>query len=84
MDPWSPVLVKRLAERNRVIMFDNRGTGKTSAGAEAFSIERFADDAAALLVALGIEEVNVAGWSMGAHVAQEMALRRPEKVRKRL
>ncbi len=82
MDLWSPVLVKRFAEQNRVIVFNNRGIGKTSAGSEAFSIERFADDAAALLAALGIEEANVAGWSMGAQVAQEMALRHPEKVRK--
>jgi len=81
MDLWSPVLVKRLAERNRVIMFDNRGIGETSTGKETFSIERFADDAAALVSALDIEEANILGWSMGAQTAQEMALRHPEKVR---
>jgi len=82
MDLWSPVLVKRLAEENRVIMFDNRGIGETSTGKETFSIERFADDAAVLLSALGIEEADVLGWSMGAQIAQETALRHPEKVRK--
>lgn len=81
MDLWSPVLVKCLAEENRVIMFDNRGMGRTSAGSEVFSIERFADDAEALVSALDIEEINILGWSMGAQVAQETALRHPEKVR---
>jgi len=65
----------------RVIAFDNRGTGQSDfpAGAE-YTIPVLADDAAALLDALGVDSAHVYGISMGGMIAQEMALRHPDRV----
>jgi pimeloyl-ACP methyl ester carboxylesterase len=66
----------------RVIVFDNRGTGRSDfpAGAE-YTIPVLADDAAALLDALGVDSAHVYGISMGGMIAQEMALRHPDRVK---
>jgi pimeloyl-ACP methyl ester carboxylesterase len=80
MNLWEPWLLDRFAERYRVIVFDNRGTGGTETGSHPFSIGQFADDTAALLQSLGIAQAHVLGWSMGSLVAQELALRHPSLV----
>jgi pimeloyl-ACP methyl ester carboxylesterase len=67
--------------RRRTIAFDNRGTGRSSLESGPFSMEQFADDAVAVLDALGIASAHVLGMSMGTFVAQVMALRAPERVR---
>jgi 3-oxoadipate enol-lactonase len=66
----------------QVIVFDNRGTGQSDfpAGVD-YTIPLLADDAAALLEFLGIDAAHVYGVSMGGMIAQELALRHPEKVR---
>lgn len=64
-----------------VITFDNRGSGRTDKPEEAYSIARFADDAAALLDLLAIPSALVYGSSMGGFIAQELAIRHPDKVR---
>ena len=69
-----------LERHHKVIVFDNRGSGLTETSAAAFTISTLSDDAAALLHALGIKQAHVVGWSMGGNVAQELALRHPEKV----
>src|SRR3954454_17078742 len=69
-----------LAERHRVISFDNRGIGASERGEGAITMATLAADAAALLDALGIERAHVIGWSLGSAVAQELALAAPEKV----
>jgi len=70
------------AREFKVIVFDNRGTGQSDfpAGAD-YTIPLLADDAAALLDFLGIDAAHVYGVSMGGMIAQEMALRHPERVR---
>jgi pimeloyl-ACP methyl ester carboxylesterase len=82
MDAWSPKLVETLAERYRVIVFDNRGMGLSTASAKEFTVPLMAEDTAGLMAALGIEKAHVMGWSMGSTIAQELALRHPEKVNK--
>lgn len=82
MDFWDRVLLKKLASTYRMIIFDNRGMGKTTASEKEFTVELFADDTAALLDALGIERAHVLGWSMGTSIAQELAFRYPDKVNK--
>ncbi len=77
---WEEAILDRLAERYRVIVFDNRGMGDTDAGTASFSIRQFAEDTWGLLRALGIEKCFVLGWSMGSLVAQELALAHPERV----
>jgi 3-oxoadipate enol-lactonase len=70
-----------LADRYRLTAFDNRGAGRTRMPAGPASVEAMADDAAAVLDALGIRSAHVAGFSGGSIVAQELALRRPDLVR---
>jgi pimeloyl-ACP methyl ester carboxylesterase len=80
MDIWDPTLLRELAATYRVIVFDNRGMGGTTGPASDFSIEQLADDTAGLLDALGVERAHVLGYSMGGYVAQELALKYPERV----
>ncbi|RJP64078.1 MAG: alpha/beta hydrolase [Candidatus Abyssobacteria bacterium SURF_17] len=79
---WDIELINALAERFKVIIFDNRGTGRSDMPDEEYSIELFADDSAALLDALGIESAYILGASMGGMTAQEFALKYPRKCRK--
>jgi len=80
MDMWDPEVVSILSAHYRVIIFDNRGMGETASGANAFSIEQFADDTAGLMDVLGIAHAHVLSWSMGTEIALELALRHPQKV----
>ena len=82
MDLWSPQVLKELASKYQVIIFDNRGMGKTTASDKEFTIELFADDTRGLLDALGIERAYVLGWSLGTYIAQELTLRYPDRVEK--
>lgn len=70
-----------LADRYRLIAFDNRGAGRTAMPDGAVSVEVMADDAAAVLRALGVRSAHVAGFSGGSIISQELALRHPELVR---
>jgi pimeloyl-ACP methyl ester carboxylesterase len=63
-----------------IIIFDNRGSGHTECPSSPFSMADLADDAVGLLDALGIAKSHVLGWSMGGNIAQEVALRHPDKV----
>jgi pimeloyl-ACP methyl ester carboxylesterase len=82
MGAWDPDLVRGIAlAGRRVTLIDHRGVG-TSAGGElgALTIASMADDAAAVLDALGVGRADVLGWAMGGYVAQELALRHPDRV----
>ncbi|AAM06069.1 TPA: alpha/beta hydrolase [Methanosarcina acetivorans] len=82
MDTWNKTFVWELAQDYRVITFDNRGVGYSSDSGENYSLELFASDTAGLLDALEISKANVFGTSMGASIAQELAINYPEKVDK--
>ncbi len=82
MDLWAPEVLKELASKYQVIIFDNRGMGKTTASDKEFAIELFANDTRGLLDVLGIEHAHVLGWSLGTYIAQELALRYPDRVEK--
>lgn len=70
-----------LAAGYQVILFDNRGTGRSSAPDRPYSVQDMAEDAAALLDQIGVEKAHVAGHSMGGQIALELALAHPDKVR---
>ena len=73
-------LVPRLADRYRVIAFDNRGLGGSERGTGPISVASMAEDTAALLEALDVPKAHIVGWSLGSAVAQELALAHPERL----
>jgi 3-oxoadipate enol-lactonase len=76
---WAP-LAERLSGARRVVAYDNRGSGQSSVTAGPYTTAQLAADAVALLDVLGIERADVFGMSLGGMIAQEMALRWPERV----
>jgi pimeloyl-ACP methyl ester carboxylesterase len=78
---WSPKLIKPLQLKHKVILFENRAIGRTTLPEEEFTIKSMADDTVALLEALQIDKAHVYGISMGSAIAQEFALRYPDKLR---
>jgi pimeloyl-ACP methyl ester carboxylesterase len=77
---WIPQL-KAFTARHRTITFDNRDVGRSSAAEGDYEIADMAQDALALVDALGLERFHLLGLSMGGAIAQEMALAAPERVR---
>ena len=76
---WRTVPV--LAASFRVIAFDNRGVGRSTASSLPYTVAQMADDAIAVLDAAGEDSAHVYGISLGGMVAQEVALRHPDRVR---
>ena len=70
-----------LSDRYSVIAYDNRGTGRTPLPDEPLSVESMADDALAVLDSQDVDTAHVAGFSGGSRIAQELALRHPERVK---
>ena len=81
-DWWDPRMVQELSRNFKVVMFDNRGAGRTDVSNREYTIKLFADDTAGLMDALGISKAHVFGLSMGGMIAQELVLNYPEKVKK--
>jgi pimeloyl-ACP methyl ester carboxylesterase len=77
-----PLRVEGLVKRFKVVMFDNRGAGRTDVSDKEYTIKLFADDTAGLLNALGISRAHIVGGSMGGMIAQELVLSHPDKVAK--
>jgi pimeloyl-ACP methyl ester carboxylesterase len=74
--------IARLQEHYRVIAFDNRGAGRSSAPDYLYTTKLFADDTIGLLDSLEISEpAHIIGRSMGGAIAQEIALAYPNRVR---
>jgi pimeloyl-ACP methyl ester carboxylesterase len=81
LDNWDPRVVDGIAARHRVITFDNRGVGASS-GSTPRTIEAMAKDAVAFMRALGLEQVDLLGFSMGGMIAQVIAADEPQLVRR--
>lgn len=81
LDNFDPAITDGLAAGREVVLFDNRGVG-SSGGTAADTVEAMAKDAAAVVDALGLSYIDLFGFSMGGHVAQMIALHRPELVRR--
>jgi pimeloyl-ACP methyl ester carboxylesterase len=79
-DAWHE-LPEALSRRYRVVVFDNRGVGRSTASRAVFRIRDLAEDAVAVLDAAGVGAAFVFGISMGGMIAQELVLRHPTRVR---
>jgi pimeloyl-ACP methyl ester carboxylesterase len=81
LDSWDPALVDRLGQDREVILLDNRGVGG-STGVVPENVTAMARDALAFIDALGLRQIDLLGFSLGGHVAQELVLLRPRLVRR--
>jgi pimeloyl-ACP methyl ester carboxylesterase len=81
LDNWDPRVIDGIAAKRRVIVFDNRGIG-ASGGSTPNSVEAMARDAIAFIRALGFDQVDLLGFSLGGMVSQVIAQDQPQLVRK--
>lgn len=81
LDDWDPRVLDGVAAQHHVIAFDNRGVGATGSKVP-HDLEQMATDAIAFIRALGHERVDLVGFSLGGAVAQLIALRAPDLVRR--
>lgn len=83
MSKWDPALLEQLEQHYQLILFDNRGIGfSTDSVEDKTTMSQMADDAAGLAKALGFNEIYALGWSMGARIGQQLAIRHPDLVKK--
>jgi pimeloyl-ACP methyl ester carboxylesterase len=81
LDRWDPRVVDGFAAKRHVIVFDNRGIG-ASEGTTPNSVAAMARDAVAFIRALGFEQVDLLGFSLGGFISQVIGQKEPELVRK--
>jgi pimeloyl-ACP methyl ester carboxylesterase len=81
LDNWDPALVDALAADRRVVAFDNVGVGATT-GRTPNTVEGMAHDAIAFIEAMSFQRVDLLAFSLGSFVAQEIALIRPDLLRR--
>ncbi|HYF45616.1 MAG TPA: alpha/beta hydrolase [Acidimicrobiales bacterium] len=79
VESWAPQL-ETISDRYHLIAFDNPGAGRTALTDE-LTCASMADVAAGVLDAVGVDRAHVCGFSGGAAVSQELALRHPDRVR---
>jgi len=78
---WQPI-VEKLSRHYRIIIFDNRGSGRTKPQDAETSIQAMADDCIALIRHLNLFRVHLLGHSMGGFIALDCAIRYPDYVSK--
>lgn len=81
LDDWDPRILDGVAAEHHVIAFDNRGVGSTGSRVPN-DLEQMGADAIAFIRALGYDEVDLFGFSLGGAVAQMVALQEPGLVRR--
>ena len=81
LDNWDPALIDAHASERRVVAFDNVGVAGTT-GRTPSRVEAMAHDAIAFVDAIGVERIDLLGFSIGSFVAQEIALIRPDLQRR--
>ena len=81
MDYWDPAVTDGLAAQREVILFDNAGISSSS-GEVPLTIDGMGANAVTFVKALGIERLDVLGFSIGGMVAQEFTVRAPDLVRR--
>jgi pimeloyl-ACP methyl ester carboxylesterase len=82
MAEWDPALLDSLAAHRRVIIFDNRGVGTSTGPVGHLTIGMMAHDTQRLIATVARGRADVLGWSMGGYVAQKLAIKYPQRVRR--
>ena len=80
LDSWSGNMIGLLAEKHRVIIMDNRGTGRSDKPDSPYTMDMMAADAKGVLDSLGIKKAHVMGFSMGGAITQTFGIHYPETV----
>lgn len=75
---WNVAVVPALSQRYRTIIFDCRGTGRSSKPKDGYTVQQFAQDGIALLSQLKISRCHVVGFALGGQIVQAMAIARPD------
>ncbi|HEY9049391.1 MAG TPA: alpha/beta hydrolase [Ohtaekwangia sp.] len=81
MDNWDPAITNALAKNYHVILFNNKGVS-TSGGKTPDAVADMAKDAVDFIKALGYNQVDLLGFSLGGFIAQDIAVNNPSLVRK--
>lgn len=81
LDNWDPALVDPIALRREVILFDNAGVGRSS-GKTATTVAEMSRHVVAFADSQGLVSIDILGFSLGGMVAQQVALDRPNLVRR--
>jgi len=79
---WGFNQIPAFSPKFQVVVFDNRDAGRSSKATTSYTIADMADDVAGLMDGLGIERAHILGISMGGMIAQEFALRYPDRLNK--
>jgi pimeloyl-ACP methyl ester carboxylesterase len=77
-DTWNIVVVPSLSQHYKTIIFDCRGTGRSSKPTHGYTVSQFAQDCIALLADLGISRCHAVGFALGGQIVQAMAIERPD------
>lgn len=77
LSEWNTYFLSELAKKYEVVIFDNRGIGRSSTDTSSYRVEDLSLDTATLIQTLGFNSVSVLGWSMGGMIAQRLVLDRP-------
>ena len=81
IDGWDPLIVNGLAKNRLVVVFDNAGVAR-SGGPTPDNVAQMAIDAHDFISALGLEKVDLLGYSLGGMVAQQLVANHPELARR--
>lgn len=79
-DTWNVGVVPFLSKRFKAIIFDCRGTGRSSQPSDGYTVSQFAQDCLGLLGHLGISRCHAVGFALGGQVMQALAIERPDIV----
>ncbi len=77
-DTWNVTVVPFLSQRFKTVIFDCRGTGRSSKPPDGFTVAQFAQDCIGLLEHLGILRCHAVGFALGGQIVQAMAIARPD------
>lgn len=80
LSEWNAAFLVELARGHEVVVFDNRGIGRSIPTARRFTVEDMARDTSALIHALHLLRSTVIGWSMGGAIVERLAIDDPAAV----